>query len=627
MDFDPELTAIAVEVEARAGYVRPVSALAANLEAKGWETWLLTLFPFWFEEEFSEDHRRYWDLRWKVFGQIKRGEVVEAADATCMLLLARGLGKSSLVEVGAIMKAAVLGKGYALFVSETDDQATEHLGNCRILIEHPDSKLLQYYPSMAIAENASELKGMPTSDRKEMFITKSGCIFRSKGLTAKMRGLRVGVHRPSHLVFDDIDSVNDSLALSLSKERQITASIIPVQAREGVTIDGAQNLITEHSFFNRVYTGKTDALAERTIIGPTAAFSKLDIETRVDPEGGVKHYIGSGSIASWGGLNIARAQKFLHDSGLDTFRAEYQNEFDAFKAGRVIPEYNADVQRISWSEFEKVFGSRRIPKHWICKAGLDVGYSEGQYPHWSAWNFVATAAANSGYGGLVFVYRSRSFKGTSIDDQAMRVKGDMWEGEHIETWQMSHERTGEMLTLRQKYNLPFRKFQYYKAEDGVAQWRHMSRVDKSKPHPFREDIEVDGVYETGRPTLYYIVDDDQLRLARDDNGMMLLDQQVSNWDYVPVKLTEAGQTVQKPSKVNDDHADCIKSLLALFGPREVPKTQEEQIRELISDEVIEKLSTAQTGADRMSAQICYEFERDLAEQTLGVQDEWTEDWE
>lgn len=571
---------MAVEVEQEMGYIRPWRPRAAELEARGWKEWLLTLFPFWFEEEFSAEHEQYWELRWTVFQRIKRGEPVPEKELNCILLLARGLGKSAVLEAGAIMRAALLGKGYVLLVSETDDQATEHLGNCRILIEHPDSKLLDYYPEMAVADDSDVLTGMPTSDRKAMFICKSGHIFRAKGLNAKMRGLRVGVHRPDHIIFDDIDDVNDSFALSLSKESKITASIIGVQARENVTIDAGQNLITEHSFFNRIYTSKSDALAERTVIGVTNAFTHLDIESRPDPEsGGIRHYIADTSIPSWAGLNITRAQKFLHDSGLQTFLAEYQNEFDQFKSGKVIPEYSPETQRISWSMFEEVFGQRRIPAHWRAKAGLDVGYSEGQYPHYSAWAFIAAAAENSAFPGLLFVYRGRAFKGVSIDDQATIINNELFSNEKdmVSTWQMSHERTGEMLTLRQKYDLPFSKFQYYKAEDGVAQWRHLSKADKTKPHPFLDDKkDADGEYQYGRPTLYYIVDDGQLKTPKDDNGLYLLHQQVSSWNYVTVKITESGQTQQKPSKRDDDFADVIKSVLALFGPPATRLTKLEQ---------------------------------------------------
>lgn len=577
---EAELAKAKAEYEALSYYAGIVDR-SAQLEAQGWKVWLMSLFPFWFSEDFSEEHIAYWELRWDVLMRIKRGESVPNKELVAMLILGRGLGKSSVIEAGRIMRGALLGTGYSLIVSETDDQAQEHLGNCRILIEHPDSALTLYYPNMAITDNADALKGMATADRKEMFICKNGYICRAKGLSAKMRGLRVGIQRPDDIALDDVDDVNDSLMVSQNKLRLITASILPVQARENVTIDVGQNLISEHSVVNQILQGKSDALADRTVIGVANAFTHLDIESKFDETGKMRHVIKDTSIPSWKGFNVDRAQKFLDNSGLQTFLAEYQNKFDQYRSGRVIPNYNEEAQVITWSQFEAVFGQRRIPAHWQAMAGLDVGYSEGMYPHYSYWAFIATAAMNSGMPGTLFLYRGRSFIGTSIDDQATKIKSEMYPDERIISWQMSHERTGEMLTLQQKYHLPFYKFRHYKAEDGVAQWKHMSICDKTAPNPFKDDeqVEEEGklVYRIGRPSLYYIVDDDQLLRPTDDAGLRLMREQVSTWEYVPVKLTESGQTVQKPSKVNDDSCDVIKALLAYFGAGATEFTKEERV--------------------------------------------------
>lgn len=561
---------------------------AAELEAKGWEAWLMTLFPFWFSEELSEEHRRYWSQFWDVLLRIRRGESIPNNELVIMLLLGRGLGKSSCVEAGRIMRLALLGGGYCLMISETDDQAQEHLGNCRILIEHPDSKLTEYYPEMAITDHSDVIKGLPTADRKEMFILKNGGILRAKGLSAKMRGLRVGVHRPSDLCLDDVDDVNDSLALSINKLRQITASILPVQARENVTISVAQNLISEHSVVNQIYTGKSDALADRTVIGPTAAFSTLEIDTRIDEvTGKLKHVIQPTSVPSWKGLSIDRAQKFLDNSGLQTFLAEYQNEFDQFKSGRVIPEYNERVQIITWSEFERVYGERRIPAYWQCDVGLDIGYTEGLYPHYSAWVFATTSAMNSPLPRKVFVYRSMTFKGVSMDDQADAVKEALLPDERIRFWRMSHEKTGEWMTLNAKHKMPFSKFTHYKKEDGVAQWRHLSRVDKTQPHPFKEDrLLEDGTYELGDCMLYYIVDDEQVVRAVDDRGHRVLREQVATWEYVPVKVRDTGQTEQRPSKVNEDTCDALRcGIFAYFNPEATDFTPDEKMFQTLPEAV------------------------------------------
>jgi hypothetical protein len=566
---------------------------AAALEAQGWEVWLRTLFPFVFQASFSADHSKFWTHKWNVLQKLKNGEEVVPGDLVTLIVLGRGMGKSTMAEVAALMRAAVVGECYLLYVCSTDDQAREHVANIKFLIEHPDSKLAEYYP--ALSEPREQRKGGADTWNKDTFITKSGAIFRAKGLNSSMRGLRVGTLRPNQIILDDIDDIKDSVAVAQNKLSVIKASILPV-VTDNATIDFPQNLITEHSVMNMIYAGISDALTERTVIGVTKAFTQLDVESLFDESGRIKHTIQQTSAPSWEGFDIKKAQKFLNASGLDTFLAEYQNELSRKKSGKVIPEYNEDIQIITWSEFEKVYGTRTIPLHWKAKAGLDIGYSDGQFPHWSAWVFIATAAENSPVPRKVFVYRSCSFKATSIDDQALAIKPMVME--KVESWQMSHERTGEMMTLKQKYGLPFQKFKSYRSEDGVPQWRHLSRIDRTKPHPFKEDSkDGEGMYRLGDCTLFYIVDDDQRHAPRDDKGHRLLREQVAAWEYVPIRLTATGQTRQKPSKVNDDMCDALKGVLALFGPRVTTLTEHEKFEQRLEEkgltpEHLESLSEA-----------------------------------
>lgn len=570
---------------------------ADALEAAGWKTWLQTLFPFVFGADFSADHAQYWTHKWQVLQKLKNNEEVAPEELVTLIILGRGMGKSTMAEVAALMRAAIVGECYLLYVCSTDDQAREHIANIKYLIEHPDSKLAEYYPSLS--EPKEQRKGGTDTWNKDTFITKSGAIFRAKGLNSSMRGLRVGTLRPNQIILDDIDDIKDSVAVAQNKLNVIKASILPV-VTDNATIDFPQNLISEHSVMNQIYTGISDALAERTVVGVTKAFLQLDVSSDFDETGRVKHTIESTSTPSWKGFDIKRAQKFLNASGLDTFLAEYQNELSRQKAGKVIPEYNEDLQVITWTEFEKVYGSRVIPPHWKAKVGLDIGYSDGQYPHWSAWVFVATSAENSNLPRKVFVYRTCSFKATSIDDQALAVKPQVLE--KVESWQMSHERTGEMMTLKQKYAIPFTKFQYYRVEDGVPQWRHLSRPDRTKPNPFKEDEKDEsGLYRLGDCTLYYIVDDDQRHAPKDDKGHRLLREQVKAWDYVPVRLTATGMTAQKPSKVNDDMCDALKGVLALFGPRVAPRSDKEKFEMVLEEKGLSAHQLAELSeADKMA---------------------------
>lgn len=570
--FAPEKIAKAVTVGASLGLPTkssPVSEKARELESKGWEVWLKTIFPFAFSKPFAPFHREFWNLWWEICLKIRDKEYIEPEKLTILYLLGRALGKSSTGTPSSLMKGAIVGQIYSLYISEVFDQAAEHLDNVRFLILHPNSRLTEYYPHLALDAKGTAKLGLKGKDAEGIFITTGGCVFRAFGLDSSGRGIGLAGRRPDDYNIDDVDNLSHSIAVSTNIIKKVTRNFLMTQDLIGeipVTTKVLQNLIIEHGFVNQVYRHKTDALAKRTVIGVVNTFEKLDVDTTVDESGKIRHTILPSSIPTWEAVSLDVAQRILDLLGLEGFMAECQNDFALGGSGRVIPEYDENVQIVSWSEFERVFGSRRVPSHWKIKAGLDVGYSDGQHPHYSAWVFLATSAMNSPLPNKYFLVKGRSFKATSIDDQAEIVKSELGEMfSQVNQWQMSHERTGEMLTLQQKYQIPFAKFQYYKPEDGVAQWRHLSRPDKSQPHPFKKDEFVNGEWALGCPSLFYIVDDDQVLMPRDDNGLRLFREQVSTWEYVPVKITESGQTQQKPSKVNDDFADAFKNTIALWG--------------------------------------------------------------
>lgn len=426
------------------------------IEAQGWEPWLMTMFPFAFEEEFSDDHRKFWELFWSLCMRIREqrkyialgvvpghdiekqeayfralGIFIEPKEYVILLILGRGLAKSSTIEASAVVRGALLG-GYCLYICEGQDQANEHIGNCKGIIEHEESRLDEFYPGMRIDPDA-KVNGKKTKDREDLFITASGWICRAKGLNASLRGLRIGNHRPDHICLDDLDGVNDSIAVSAKKLKQVTASVIPTQARRHATIAFGQNLIVESGVMTQIYTGKSDALAERTTIGVSNTFvsfeEHVDYTTYFDEEDGrIKHRILPGARTTWKGVDTGAAQKFLNDSGLETFIAEYQNSFAHMKTGKVFHEWNEQRHIITWSMFEKIFGVRYIPADWQAKATADLGYSKESL---SAWLFTASAAQNTPLPARYFCYRAKTFVMDGIDDQAIDIWEDMFPDDSV----------------------------------------------------------------------------------------------------------------------------------------------------------------------------------------------------
>lgn len=552
---------------------------ASILEAKGWEVWLKTIAPTSFAAPFSDEHREFWELFWSVLMRKRKGEEIPPQERDIIFPLGRGGGKSTHAEMAAIAEGCILGEGLCLYLSDSQLLAEEHLFSVKSILESP--QVAKYYPQMSRPK--IQKTGSQAKYTQDTIICENGWAMTARGAMANVRGGRVGTTRFTLVILDDLDNLNDSLMVIEKKKRIISRTVLPAMAKTGLTVY-AQNPITSTSLLSQVINRKCDLFSQRTVIGggPVKSFNKLQLEQEHLPNGQIRWTIVS-CEPNWKYFNIADAQSFLARSGKEAFLAEYQHEFNN-KRGKVISNYDPDAQIITWSEFERVYGTRYIPQHWRSAVGLDVGYSDGMHPHYSAWMFLAVAAMNTAYPGAHFIYRSKTYKGTSIDDQAIDVWRDLLpdkrsgrefaefqtnfydypnlqqhfgtpyqtQGGTITTWQMSHERTGEMLTLNQKYGMPFYKFKHWGKEDGVAQWNTLSLPDFTKPNPFKPDEKDEDGYIIGRPALYYVVDDDQLENPRDDRGHKLFREQLAGWDYVPTKINEQGLSKELPSKVNED---------------------------------------------------------------------------
>jgi hypothetical protein len=502
----------------------------------------------------------------------------------------RGHMKSTIAErmvvMDAVLSVAFNQPGFALYIGREKDKVKEHVSNIEALMT--SDAVRKYAPKL------SEVARNEETNQKRQWTatflhTQAGYVVKGGSIESSQAGARVGETRPTFIVPDDIDGREDSVVIAETRFRRLTGEILPM--RQGNTlVYFAQNLISRYSVMYRIQSGQAKVLTNRKPSEPIPAILNPVYEERM-VDGILKDVYVSGQ-STWAYWTPERIQDEIDTMGLTAFRVECQHEVEFASSGLVVPEYDEARQIITWSQFKAVYGTSIIPPNWQNEVGLDVGYSDGQYPHYSAWVFVTTSAQNSAIPGKVFVYRSRFFKGTSIDDQADTIKAEVYES--VAKWLMSHEKLGERMTLRDKHKLPFNGFSHYKPEDGVAQWRHLSRPNHLVPNSFKDDEEVDGKWKIGDCDLFYIVDDDQLVEPKDDHGHLHLRRQIAHWEYVPVKLTESGQTVQKPAKVDEDGCDALKGVLWYHGPQSKSLTREEQIeRDLnskgLSMDVIEEI--------------------------------------
>jgi len=363
--------------------------------------------------------------------------------------------------------------------------------------------------------------------------------------------------------------------------------------------------VTIGQIINQIRTRRVHVLADRQESGPYKAFDGLEMELQ-QTDKGPKYFITAGT-PTWKGIDLTECQQFLWDSGPEAFLAEYQHDFSAAEQGRVIKEYDEKLHVIRWSDFERVFGVRYIPSHWNCEIGLDVGFSK---THLSVATWVATGAMNSKLPGARFRYRGKSWVEPLVDEIAEDIIAVMLpdkaigkkhnERFQLRRWVMSAEAKSERKTCQQKHQLPFLACDDDK-QAGISQWRHYLRVDRTRPHPFHPDkqieteITIDGkrvkglYWELGCPAWFDVVDDDQFVAPRDDRGLALHRQETLDWEWKPTPLTDTGMVNEAPVKAGDDSTDSTRMITAGWGPVASPLTDKEEIEEAMPDEL--RLST------------------------------------
>lgn len=263
----------------------------------------------------------------------------------------------------------------------------------------------------------------------------------------------------------------------------------------------------------------------------------------------------------------------------DVTRAQLlEGDWQVRERGNIFPMFEdgpASRHVITWGEFQRVYGQRRIPEHWKRAVGHDWGSTDG---HPAVVSLIARSAANSSVPGLYFLYWGRTFKGALVDHVAEVVKAET-QGYHgtVELWRMSHEAKSERDTYMMKFGLPFQAMKSGKT-DGIAQMRHMLRLrDLDKPHPFKPQL-------SGRPLLYLVVDDAEMVNPKTDAGLARHRGEFAAYRYADTPPTQQrGQSIPVPYKWYDDAMDSLRGIFAEWGPSVKPLTLDEQIAERLPE--------------------------------------------
>jgi hypothetical protein len=176
---------------------------------------------------------------------------------------------------------------------------------------------------------------------------------------------------------------------------------------------------------------------------------------------------------------------------------------------------------VSWSNFERVVGTRSIPRSWRMGRAMTWDTSAARQPV-----MVGVAVADEGHdlAGSVFVHLLHQFPQSAspaeIVADVRRVEGY----DHLRVTRYSFinpEASSEVETFV-RHSLYFQPWDLDEYR-GIAQLRSHLSLEQG-PHPFNVDAEGGAL---GRhPKIYFLVDDSQESSARDDKGLLSLRQQI-----------------------------------------------------------------------------------------------------
>lgn len=578
--------------EARAREALLVGASGRVAEAAAiepdWRRWLPAIAPKTFTSPFEWFHADLLDWYWPLLEMRAAGQdVPDDIPLAGLLILGRGLGKSTLLESIALAEGARMGRSFGVYISSTEQKAGEHLQSIRDLIE--SSEVARYYPGLANPRLGKF--GNQRGWRAEAIYTESGFGIVAASLEKGIRGLRDSEIRPTFILLDDIDERDDSPKIKQEKFDSIRFDALPMLAPFGLAIF-AQNLIYSGSIAEDTLLRKLDWFHHRHQVGPVNTFQDdLEIEKR---DG--RPVIVAGS-PNWSRIGQREGQALLDLIGEEAVWRECQNVTAPAAEKLVWTGFSESLHVIDWQEFASVFKSDRIPAHWHLFAGYDAG-TTGPDRHPAVFSVAAVAAENSPLPGDVFIfYEYVAEAGETEGDMAFGLITDLAklsespgiqqaarlvtqagrDVPEIEAWRLraqagnllgikrfngSHEANSERKTFR-RWGLPIVAGKAGKTE-GLPQLRFYLKPENA-PHPFRPRLQ-------GRPNLYLVVAPDQLIGARDRFGLARHRWEAQNltWDLNVV-------TRDVPTKFGDDATDAVKQYLQTFALTIAPKTERERI--------------------------------------------------
>lgn len=296
-------------VYSQAAEIAAQGARTVQEDLASWREWLARYFPHF--TKFAPRHIRLYE--W--FSALRPG----VAPRPRVEIWPRGGAKSSTGELGTTYVGARRRRKFALYVSNTQDQANKHVGAISATCQRAGL-------DRAIGKYGSSL-GWSVS----LLRVANGFNVVGLGLDAAGRGLKLEEYRPDLMIFDDVDDRHDTERSVAKKIATITESILPMGSPD-VAILVLQNLIHAHSIVKQLADGRAEFLHGRDVPPPEPAVEGLEYEAEMQ-EDGQRHYRITAGHATWPGQDLATCEFQMNTWGRIAFLREAQHDLSEQEGG------------------------------------------------------------------------------------------------------------------------------------------------------------------------------------------------------------------------------------------------------------------------------------------------------
>ena len=342
-------SAIKNKVEAESALKAPADPLS----------WVSALFPTIFTRPFGVMHEELFNYVWNV--------ELDKTYSPFVAIWPRSMGKSTCVETSVLMLGARGRRKYALYVSETQDLADQHLASIRDMSE--TAIMRTYYPTFAKPKLTKE--GHSRGWRRNRLVFGNGFTVDASGLDTARRGSKMMDTRPDTILLDDCDAKGDGPAITQKKIDTIFTSLLPSGSRNLLVL-AVQNMIIDTGIFAKLASSDPPFMKDRILSGPFPALENFewwyDEAGKIDISG----------KPTWSGFTLPEIKNTINTVGITAFQSEYQHVivdegslFAGIKFNRINRRAVPPLVSVVVSIDPAVTNKEGSDSHGICCMGMD----------------------------------------------------------------------------------------------------------------------------------------------------------------------------------------------------------------------------------------------------------------